>query len=159
VGVVGHQMPFLDPALHIRVLWRLTMRSLVDGQPETTHANVKLLLPTRQSLGELPWGCSFVAPAHLPAAQATLNKRRHENRSVRSAGRVGQNAHGRDTGAWLPEAGTDAARRRALSFACSKTVPDLRPSAQRSPRRRRCPRHVQQPREGKPVVSQIGRRW
>ena len=37
--------------LHIRVLWRLTMRSFVDGQPGTTPENVKLLLPPRQSRG------------------------------------------------------------------------------------------------------------
>jgi hypothetical protein len=37
--------------LHVRVLWRLTMGSFVDGQPGTTPANVKLLLPPRQSRG------------------------------------------------------------------------------------------------------------
>jgi hypothetical protein len=37
--------------LHVRVLWRLTMRRFVDRQPGTTPANVKLLLPPRQSRG------------------------------------------------------------------------------------------------------------
>jgi hypothetical protein len=40
------------------VLWRLTMRSFVDGQPGTTPENVKLLLPPRQSRGT-PMGISI----------------------------------------------------------------------------------------------------
>jgi hypothetical protein len=35
----------------VRVLWRLTNRSFIDGSPETTPGNVKLLLPPRQSRG------------------------------------------------------------------------------------------------------------
>ena len=35
----------------MRVLWRLTNRSFIDGRPETTPGNVKLLLPPRQSRG------------------------------------------------------------------------------------------------------------
>jgi hypothetical protein len=35
----------------MRVLWRLTLWSFIDGKPGTTPGNVKLLLPPRQSRG------------------------------------------------------------------------------------------------------------
>jgi len=38
----------------VRVLWRLTNRSFIDGWPENTPGNVKLLLPPRQSRGNSP---------------------------------------------------------------------------------------------------------
>jgi len=39
----------------VRVLWRLTNRSFIDGWPVTTPGNVKLLLPPRQSRGNSHW--------------------------------------------------------------------------------------------------------
>src|ERR1700730_5751602 len=38
-----------------RVLWRLTIRSLVDGPTVSTAGYVKLLLPPRQSRGNSYW--------------------------------------------------------------------------------------------------------
>lgn len=49
----------------MRVLWRLTNRSFIDGWPENTPGNVKLLLPPRQSRGN---SCGISSQVNLSSA-------------------------------------------------------------------------------------------
>jgi hypothetical protein len=44
------------------VLWRLTIRSLVDGPTVSTAGYVKLLLPPRQSRGNSYWRLAAALP-------------------------------------------------------------------------------------------------
>src|SRR6185437_5346308 len=121
--MVGHQMPFLDPALllfrhlakhipkipaqlhiqcppatlgdekqrgictpiscdvgfrtsplmelHSCVLWRLTIRSFVDGEPEHTPESVKLLLP-RGRVGGAPRGLGLSSSARTVQGISTV---------------------------------------------------------------------------------------
>ena len=47
--------PAVATELHLRVQWRLTTGSFIDGQPRDTPGNVELLLSPRQSRGISRW--------------------------------------------------------------------------------------------------------
>jgi len=69
----------------MRVLWRLTTRSFINGQPGTTPGNVKLPLPPRQSRGnsqcisiDLAQFCSGIRPRNVAPVIETIAALRPE---------------------------------------------------------------------------------